>query len=269
MWLMTTALLAVALPAMWAQQNLVDRGGYAALAQRAATNPELQQATATELTAQIGRLGSAADSTLVSRIAQAYTAGPSFPGQFARANSFAHRWLFTDTVGSSVDEQGRWVIDFAPMLSDSAFSQTLNDYNIALPPTVPIPLTDKAPDELRPGGLRAYAVWAPWVSWGLAALTVGAGVLTLAAARRRGRALVALGVSAILVGGAGWVAIESVRPRIRRALDGTSGAVRQIADVMVGTAQDSMHQWLNITLIVGGGLVLVGVIVSLLSGLLR
>ena len=30
-----------------------------------------------------------------------------------------------------------------------------------------------------------------------------------------------------------------------------------------------MHQWLNVTLIVGGGLVIVGVIVSLLSGLAR
>ena len=38
---------------------------------------------------------------------------------------------------------------------------------------------------------------------------------------------------------------------------------------MVATAQDSMHQWLNVTLIVGGGLVIVGVIVSLLSGLAR
>ena len=36
---------------------------------------------------------------------------------------------------------------------------------------------------------------------------------------------------------------------------------------MVSTAQGSMHQWLNLTLVIGGGLVIVGVIVSLLSSL--
>ena len=36
---------------------------------------------------------------------------------------------------------------------------------------------------------------------------------------------------------------------------------------MLATARSSMHQWLNVTLIVGGGLVIVGVIVGLLSGL--
>ena len=38
---------------------------------------------------------------------------------------------------------------------------------------------------------------------------------------------------------------------------------------MAATAQASMHQWLTVTLIIGGGLVVVGVIVSLLSGLSR
>ena len=34
MWFVTAALLAVALPAAWAQFNLVDNDGYASLAQR-------------------------------------------------------------------------------------------------------------------------------------------------------------------------------------------------------------------------------------------
>ena len=46
MWLVTTMLLAVTLPVLWAQQNLVDRSGYTALAQRAATSPDLLSAAA-------------------------------------------------------------------------------------------------------------------------------------------------------------------------------------------------------------------------------
>lgn len=264
LWLITTILLAVALPAMWAQLHLVDRAGYAALAQRAAAEPQLQSAMAGELTAQVGRLGGA-DSTVVNGIARAYTASSSFPSQFAQANAFAHRWLFTDTVGSSTDDQGRWVIDFAPMLSDAAFSQTLRDYNITVPASVPIPLTDAPPSSWRPGALQRFALWGPWVSWGLAALTALAAVFTLLASRKRGKTVAALGISALLVGAAGWAAIELAQPRLRTALDQTP--LRQVAEVMVATARDSMHQWLNVTMITGGGLVIVGVVVALLAGL--
>ena len=267
MWFVTTALLAVAVPAVWAQQNLVDGAGYSALAQKAAADPELQSAMATELTTRVGLLGSGVDSTIVSRIAAAYTASTVFPGQFAIANGFAHRWLFTDTVASSVDPQGRWVIDLAPMLSDAAFSQTLRDYNITVGSAVPMPLTDSAPAELRPGALREIGMWAPWVSIGVAVLAAASALLTIYLARNRGRILAALGISALLVGAAGWAAIEFAQRRVRDALNQTSGNLRTVADVMVATVEDSMHQWLNVTLIVGGGLVIVGVIVGLLSSL--
>jgi hypothetical protein len=269
MWLITTLLLAAAVPAVWAQQHLIDRDGYSALAQRAAADPELQSAMAGELTAQVGRLSSGVDSSVVSRIAAAYTSGSAFPAQFAQANGFAHRWLFTTAIPSTVDPQGRWVIDLAPMLSDVAFAQTLNDYNVAVPDSLPIPLTDAAPAFLRPGALRAVGLWGPWISIGLAVLTGAGALLTMFAARSRGRALAALGVSALLVGGAGWAAIEFAQRYLRDALNNTSGTTRRVADVMVATAQDSMHQWLNVTLVVGGGLVIVGVIVSLLGGLAR
>lgn len=267
MWMVTTILVAAAVPAMWVQQNLVDQSGYAALAQRAAADPELQSAMADELTAQVGRLGSNVDATLVNGIAGTYTASSSFPGQFAQANAFAHRWLFTTTIASAVDSQGRWVIDLSPMLSDTAFAQTLRDYNIALPSTVPIPLTDNAPAILRPGAMSIYGRWAPWVSRGLAVLAAGSALAMLLVSRSRGRALTALGVSGLLVGATGWAAMEYGRRQLQPTLDTTSGNLRAIADAMVSTATTGMHQWLNVTLITGGGLVIVGVIVSLLSGL--
>ncbi|GAY14720.1 hypothetical protein [Mycobacterium sp. shizuoka-1] len=269
MWLVTTILLAVALPLAWVQQNLVDADGYAALSQKAAADPGLQSAMASELTTQVARLGSGVNTGAVSLVAAAYTSSPSFPGQFAQANRFAHRWLFTDSIRSSVDEQGRWVIDVAPMLSDTAFKETLSDYDITVPTSVPIPLTDNAPSVLRPGALRPAATYGPWVSIGVAVLAGLCAVFTLFVARSRGKMLVALGVSALLVGAAGWAAIEFGRRRLNAVLDNTSGDIRRIADVLVGTAADSMHQWLNITLVVGGGLVIIGVIVSLLVSLAK
>jgi hypothetical protein len=94
-------------------------------------------------------------------------------------------------------------------------------------------------------------------------------LLTLASARARGKALAALGVSALLVGAAGWAGLEVVRRYINDALNQTTGDIRQIADVMVNHAEDSLHHWLNLTLAAGGALVVLGVIAAMLGGLRR
>jgi hypothetical protein len=92
-------------------------------------------------------------------------------------------------------------------------------------------------------------------------------LFTLAVARSRGKALAALGVSALIVGAAGWAGIEVARRYIDRALDQITGDTRDIAQAMVGHAEGSLHHWLNLTLAAGGVLVVFGVIVSMLGGL--
>ena len=94
MWIATTVLLAVAVPAMWVQQNLISQTGYAALAQRAAADPALQSWPTNwphKSTASAPRV----DPTLVQR----HRRHPAPPVRHSRvnsgqANAFAHRWLF-------------------------------------------------------------------------------------------------------------------------------------------------------------------------------
>jgi hypothetical protein len=270
LWLLTTAALAVAIPAAWAQTHLVDADGYAGLAHQAATQPALQDAMAGELTTQLVTLaansGYDVQTDLLRAAASAYTRSSAFPAQFATANRIAHRWLFTDTVAQS-DSSGRWEIDLAPMLADTSFQKTLQDFGIQAPKTLAVPLTENAPDELRPGQLRQVGRWGPWVSVGATVLAGVLALLTLATARARGKALAALGVSALLVGAAGWAGLEIGRRYLNHALDQTSGDIRRIADAMVAHAEGSLHQWLNLTLVIGGGLVIIGIIVALLGGL--
>jgi hypothetical protein len=268
LWLATTVVLAVAIPTAWAQKNVVDIDGYAAMAQKAAADPALQSAMAAELTTRVMVLITQAprhhdpvDSSWVHGVAAAYTASPSFPPQFAQANRAVHAWLFTDS-----DNQP-WVIDLAPMLKDSRFEQVLNRFKVQVPATVTVPLTVATPKSLQPGQLRPLTSVGPWVSVG-AAVLAGVGVLlTVAAARSRGKALTSLGVSALLVGAGGWAAIEVGRRYIDDALNRTTGDIRPIADVMIGHAKGSLHQWLNLTLAAGGVLVVLGVFVALLGGL--
>lgn len=275
LWVLATVALAVAVPATWAQHNLVDRDGYSALATSAAKDPAVQQAMATALTSQLMTLSanagySSADvnETLLNGAARAYTSGDAFPGQFALANQIAHRWLFTDSVAVS-DASGRWEIDLSPMLADSSFQQTLADYGIKAPETLQIPLTENVSQSLRPGKFREVAKWGPWVSVGTAVLAGVFALLTLAVAKRRGKALGALGVSGLVVGAAGWAGIEVGRRYVDDGLAATSDDVRNVAGAMVDHAIGSLHLWLNLTIAAGAALVLFGVLVSMVGGLRR
>jgi hypothetical protein len=268
LWLLTTVALAVAVPAAWAQVNVVSEGGYAALAQETAADPALQSAAAGELSTRAMALIAArgggrypVDSAQVHDAATAFTAGPSFPPLFAQANRAAHQWLF-DGPGSGES----WVVDLAPMLNDGSIRQILSSHNVKVPATLTVPLIVSTPSmSLRQGQLSRLAAWGPWASIGAVALTGVCGLLTLAAARRRGKALTGLGVSALLVGAAGWAGIELGGRYVNAALNGTTGDVRQIAEVMVGHAEGSLHQWLNDSLIGGGAFVVLGVLAAIVG----
>lgn len=275
-WLATTVALAVAVPAQWAQRHVVDVDGYTAIAQKAAADPALQAAMAAELATRAmaliaahngGRYG--VDGTRVQAAAAAFTAGPAFPPLFAQANRMAHDWLFTDARSGQDGDQ--WMVDLAPMLKDSSIRALLDSYHVQVPATLAVPLTVSVPSmsaPLRQGQLSRAATWGPWVSIGAAAWCGFCALLTLLAARRRGKALSSLGVSALLVGAAGWAGIEVGARYVNDALGRTTGNVRDVADVTVADAEASAREWLDLTLAAGVALVVFGVLVAILGSVL-
>jgi hypothetical protein len=269
LWLFTTVALAVAVPTAWAQTHLIDVNGYMAMARTAASDPSLQAAAASELATRamvlINERGYHVDSSEVHDVAAGYTAGPDFPPQFADASRLVHSWMFTGADAQSEGDQ--WVVDLADMLNDSAFAPMLARYNVRVPEKVRVPVTVSTSKVLQPAELRPLATWGPWVSVIAAVLTGIGALLTLAAARSRGRTLAGLGISALLVGAAGWVAIELARRRINDALNLNTGDIRRIADVMVGQAESSLHHWLDLTLAAGGVLVGLGVAAAVLGSM--
>jgi hypothetical protein len=270
-WLCATVALAVAVPTVWTQTHVVNVNGYTAMARKAAGDKALQAAVATELATRATVLANQSnqyvDSAKVHAAAAGYTAGPDFPAQFADANRLAHDWLFTGTHTQSEGDQS--FVDLSGMLENTVFEQMLASYNVEMPETVRVPVTISTPKSLRPGELRPLTTWGRWASIGVVVLTDVFALLTLAAARSRGRALAGLGISALLVGAAGWIAIELARNPLNDKLNNTTGGIRGIADVMVGQAEASLHDWLNVTLAAGGGLVLLAVLVAGVGGLRR
>jgi hypothetical protein len=269
LWLCATVALAVAVPTVWTQIHVVDVNGYTAMARKAAGDKALQAAVAAELatkaTVLINQGSHHVDSAEVHAVAAGYTAGPDFPAQFADANRLAHDWMFTGAHTQSEGDQ--WVVDLAGMLKDTAFEQLLTSHNVQVPETVRVPVTVSTPKVLRPGELRPLATWGLWASIGVVAVAGVFVLLTLAAARSRARVLAGLGISALLVGAGGWAAIELARYLINDTLNNTTGGIRGIADVMVGQAESSLHDWLDLTLAAGGGLVVLGVLAAGLGSL--
>ena len=270
LWLATTVALAAAVPAAWTQLHVVDADGYAALAQRAAADPALQSAMASELATRAIALVAAraggrfpVDGAQVHDAAVAFTAGRAFPPLFAHANRAVHGWLFDDPGRSD----GEWAVDLAPMLRDSAIAPLLSRQHVTVPPTLTVPVTASMPHALRRGQLRRLSAWAPWVTLGVAILSGGCAALTLLAARRRGKALSALGVSALLAGAVGWGGIEIGRRYVNDGLNHTTGDIRDIAAALVGRAEAGLHQWLDVTLLAGAALAGLGVVLAIIGGL--
>ena len=189
----------------------------------------------------------------------------------------SHRPTASRTAGCSPTRFGtrtgsgdRWLVDIAPMLNDSSIKADARQSR-------PRRSADAGGAD---HGARVIGVAARPASGAVDMGSVGRvsaspiltgvfALLTLAAARSRGKALAALGVSALLVGAAGWAGLEVAQRDINDALNRTTGDIRQVADVMVATAEDSLHQWLNLTLAAGGVLVVLGIVVSMLGGLRR
>lgn len=274
LWLITTLALGVAIPAAWTQLHIVDADGYAALARHAATDPALESAMASELTtramtliAERGGGRSPVDSSEVHEAARAFTAGPAFPPLFAQANRAAHGWLFGDPVAG--DGGNQWAVDVAPMLNDGAIQPLLRRHNVTVPAKLTVPLTVSVPHSMRQGRLSGLSTWGPWVSVGAAALCGLCALLTVAVARRRGKALSSLGISALLVGAGGWAGIEVAWRYVNDALNRSTGNVRSVAEAMVEHAEAGLHQWLNVTLLAGAALVGAGVVVAMLGSLAK
>lgn len=266
-WLITTVMLAVAVPATWMQHNLVEDDGFAALSQRAAQNPVLQTAVAGELASQavwlIRERGFNVDYPRVRDIATAYTASPAFPPRFARVMAGVHRNMFAEN-GS--DE---WDIDLAAMLDDREFRPTMTDYDVQEPSALTAPVVVSAPEALRSGQLRLLADWSRRVGLGAGALAGLGALLTLAVARRRGLALAGLGVSGLLAAGIGGVGAAVVHRQLTAvlgaSLNNTEATIRKIADVMVATGVNDLQHWLSLTAVAGAAVTVSGLAVMLLG----
>jgi hypothetical protein len=269
LWVLTTAAFAVTVTAAWAQARVVDENGYVALAAPAASDAQVRQAIAGELTTQIVTLaenqGNWVSESTVAEMATAYTDSPKFRADFDSVNRMAHQWLFTDSAQAQRDSAGRWQIDLAPMIK----SLVPQGISIKTPESVKVAITDETLGGLTPGRLAPIARFgqvAVWIGVGLTLILAG---LTQLAVKSRSKGLAALGVSGLLVGAAGWAGLEIGQQHLHGPLTRVTGDLRVVTDQLLNQAVGNAHHWLSLTMAAGGLLIAVGVVSAVLGGLLR
>lgn len=269
LWLLSTAALAITVTAAWAQVKVVDENGYVALVAPAADDPNVQRAIADELTTQIVSIakqqGRRVTESSVADIVGPYTSGPQFRTDFESVNRTAHQWLFTNSGSAQRDSQGRWQLELAPMIKNIV----PQGISIKAPDSVKVSLSDESFRGLTPGRLTPvsrFGAIAVWVAAGVTFILVG---LTQLAVRNRSKGVAALGVSALIVGAAGWAGLEIGRARLDKPLGRLTTNVHQVADGLLNAAVGSAHTWLSLTMVAGGALILVGVAAAALGVLLR
>ncbi|SIC47622.1 hypothetical protein [Mycobacteroides abscessus] len=269
LWLLTTAALALTVTATWAQSRIVNENGYVALTAPAAADPTVQRAIAEELTTQIVSLGkkqgARVNESQVAELTSAYTGGPQFRDDFASVNRMAHQWLFTNSSSAHRDSQGGWEVDLAPMIK-SLVPQGLS---IKAPETLEVSLTEDNLGGLTPGRLVPVARFGQLAVWVLVGLTLVLAGLNQLAVRSRAKGLAGLGISALLVGAAGWAGLEIGRRYLDRPLNRVTENLRVVADGLITQAVSNAHHWLSLTMGVGVLVIVVGVVSGVLGGLLR
>jgi hypothetical protein len=258
--LVAVAALAVALPAAWVAVSVADEDGFVSLSRDVVTDRAVQDAASNLLTTRLEREAglpaqlAETGRRLLERATDRVFDDPQLSGAWAETLRRTHAALLDDPAAAS--GQVPVPLDLAP-LARLAAERTDG-------------LVD-APDRLvveLPGGPDARALRLVDESPGLAlaaGLVAAVGALVaLLVARRRGVALVWLGVGAVAAAGldAGLARLARERTVDASTGDGLQTAlVRALADVGV----TSFDGWLVWTALSGGVLAVLGVVVALVG----
>ena len=261
-------LAAVAVPAMWVDRNLVQEDGFVAFTAPLGKDPVFQQRLAA---AAVGSLGAeqipAALTGLVTPIlesaAQSLTTMPGYPDAWAETLRKSHRLNFADpaTLPAEADGVTSLTLDLAPLVGLVA-KQVADATTLPLEAPNQLLITIGQPDHRQV--LDRVAAIAP-MGYAVAVGALIAFALAFVAARRRWTVLAGIGLGTIVLAGAWNLAADAVAA----AVAGTSSG-NEVAEIFknefVSAAGSSFGQWILVTAVVGGVLLVAGLALRVVGG---
>jgi hypothetical protein len=249
---------AVAVPAFWVNDRVVDRDGFREIVAPLADNTTVQKYIADEITAQVSSQAPLVPDALIAPLAQTYTRSDNFQQDFADAMVQQHEWLFNE---AKPEDEGRVMsLDLTGMVNRVIADVGLGGVEIEGP--ILVPLGDSAQSGLEAGRYHNLGDQIGVLAIASLVIAVIATLIALIVARRRGLVLLAVGFGIILGGIATWLLGEGVQSRALDEVSGADDSAREVADLIVDKVVNDMQ---NVGLIAVGAGVAVGAVGLLIS----
>ncbi|WP_434613986.1 hypothetical protein [Arthrobacter sp. A5] len=259
--LLTLALTAVSVPAIWADRNVVQESGFVAMAAPLGSDAKFQKAladaTAKTLSSQL-KLDSgvlAFVQPIIESATHALSSDPGYPAAWTETLRRSHRLTVaaTPSDGQQVSGRDRLTLDTAPLLGlvELKVAAGLGS-QVTAPEQV---LIEVGQPEQR-SAIVKLATFAPLGYW-LAGGALLALLLALVIARRRSTTILLAGIGLAVVAGLWKLAMDRV---VETVLASTSG--NDVAELFkqqfVMASIASFGQWIGIVLAGAGVLVVAG-----------
>ncbi|MET3718815.1 MULTISPECIES: hypothetical protein [unclassified Arthrobacter] len=249
-------LSAAAIPAIWADRNIVQEDGFVALAAPLGQDAGFQQrlAAATVGTIDTGAIPDAL-AGLVRPVLEAavgkLTGLPGYPAAWEETLRKSHRLSFTDpaSLPPEADTSSSLTLDIAPLV---ALATDELSRATGLPLDAPEQTLISVGQSDQRQLVERVSAYAP-LGYPVA---IGAGIafaLALVAARRRWSVLASMGFGALVLAGLWTLASQAARKAVLGTASGNDVA-DMFKDAFVAAASASFESWVTGTIVAGGAL---------------
>lgn len=254
-WLVAVVAAVVTVPTLWLATHVADEEGYVDFTRPFVADTELRDALAAEIAddvvtqAGLPAVARPGVETVLRTVAKRTAQQPGFTEAWEESQRRTHRLTFGPDARSD-----RLTADIGPIAVFVGEEATAN-----LPVDVPIPDRLLVPVYDVPDGevLDQVAETPDRSRIGLIVVATAA-LLCLLLARRRLMALAGLGAGAALTGGVLLVVTGWALPEVLDRTPARTPFARQMRDLLVDRASDSLDQWLIVIAVVGGVLLVAG-----------
>ncbi|SFT40135.1 hypothetical protein [Arthrobacter sp. ov118] len=260
---------AVAVPAMWVDQNIVQEEGFVVLTAPLGKDPAFQQRLAT---AAVDSLASAAQipepltelaQPVLDSAAQSLTGLPGYSDAWAETLRKSHLLTFADpnTLPPEADGTSSLTLDVAPLVGLVAKRVSeATKLPLQAPGQVLIHMGQSNQRQL----IAQVTAYAPMGY----AVGIGAGiafVLALVAARRRGTVLAGIGVGLLVLAGL-WKLGSDIAGAAVAGTSSGNDVAELFKNEFVAACSASFGQWIVAAAVAGAALLVVGVAVGVAEG---
>jgi hypothetical protein len=248
-WAVAVVAAVITVPTLWVATHVADEDGYVAFTETFVDDAEFRNAIVATITDDVAEQGGIPPSLkpVVERALRAVATRTAQQPGFAEAWEESTRRTHRLTFGPDADTD-RLTADIGPIAAFVGEQVSGNlPVRVAIPDKLLVPVYDapdrqvldqveKTPDRSRIG----------LVVVGVAAL------LCLLLARRRINAVVGLGAGAVITGGLLLAGTGLALPEVLDRTPAPTPFAREMRDLLVDRASDSLNEWLLWILVIGG-----------------